>query len=263
MPHKYLHMKKLFSTLIFLLFISLIAQAQNELYQKKDFVYKGDTLHYRVLFPDNYDKAKSYPLVLFLHGAGERGKDNEKQLVHGASLFSNVKTRTNHPAIILFPQCPANGFWVKLGEKINGNHNFLITKAPDKSLELVIKLVDFYQKSEAVDSKRLYVLGISMGGMGTFDLICRYPKKFAAAIPICGGVNLERLKKIRKMPIRIYHGGSDNVVLPENSRNAFSQLKLNGSKKVEYTEFPGIGHNSWNTAFAQPDFLSWLFLQKR
>ena len=140
-------MKKLFSIVTILLFISLIIQAQNELYLKKEFVYKGDTLHYRVLFPDNYDKAKSYPLVLFLHGAGERGNDNEKQLVHGASLFSDITTRTNYPAIVLFPQCPANGFWVKLGDKINGNHNFLISSAPDKSLELVIKLVDFYKKN--------------------------------------------------------------------------------------------------------------------
>ena len=256
-------MKKIFSIVTFLLFISLITQGQNELYLKKQFVNKGDTLHYRVLFPDNYDKSKSYPLVLFLHGAGERGKDNEKQLIHGASLFSNITTRTNYPAIVLFPQCPANGFWVKLGDKINGNHNFLIASAPDKSLELVIKLVDFYKKNEAVDNKRLYVLGISMGGMGSFDLICRYPKTFAAAVPICGGVNLERLEKIRKMPVRIYHGGSDNVVLPENSRNAFNQLKLIGSKKVEYIEFPGVGHNSWTKAFAQQDFLSWIFSQKK
>ena len=111
-------MKKLFSVLVFLLLINSIVQAQNELYQKKDFVSKGDTLHYRVLFPDNYDKGKSYPLVLFLHGAGERGNDNEKQLTHGAVLFSDVKTRTDYPAIVLFPQCPANGYWVKLGEKI-------------------------------------------------------------------------------------------------------------------------------------------------
>jgi len=158
-------MKKIFYFVACLLFISLIAKSQNELYMKKEFVYKGDTLHYRVLFPDNYDKSKSYPLVLFLHGAGERGKDNEKQLIHGASLFSDKATRTNYPAIVLFPQCSTNGFWVKLGDKINGKYNFLITKAPDKSLELVIKLVDFYNKNEAVDSKRLYVLGISMGGI--------------------------------------------------------------------------------------------------
>jgi len=114
-----------------------------------------------------------------------------------------------------------------------------------------------------VDKNRIYVLGLSMGGMGTFDLICRQPKKFAAAIPICGGVSLERLKKVRHMPIRIYHGGSDDVVSPEHSRNAFIELKANGSQKVEYIEFPGVGHNSWKNAFAQPDFLSWLFKQHK
>jgi len=107
------------------------------------------------------------------------------------------------------------------------------------------------------------VLGMSLGGMGTFDLICRYPDKFAAAIPICGAVNTERLKKVRKMPIRIYNGDSDNSVSPEYSRNAFIELKANGSQVVEHIEYPGVGHNSWTPAFAEPNFLKWLFSQKK
>jgi len=101
-----------------------------------------------------------------------------------------------------------------------------------------------------------------MGGMGTYDLICRNPKSFAAAIPICGGVSLKRLKKVRKMPIRIYHGSDDNIVSPEHSRNAYIELKANGAQNVEITIFPGVNHNSWTQTFEVEDLLSWLFSNK-
>jgi len=257
------YMKRYFSLITLLFCISLLSRAGNELFLKKEFIYKGDTLLYRVLFPVNYDKTKSYPLVIFLHGSGERGNDNEKQLVHGSTLFTDSLNRLNYPAIVLFPQCPANDSWITLDEKPDNTFSFIDTRKSRKPLELTKKLIDSYKKTEAVDSKRIYVLGLSLGGMGTYDLICRYPKIFAAAIPICGGVNMERLKKIRKMPIRIYHGGSDNVVSPEFSRNAYIELKADGSQRAEYLEFPGVGHNSWSSAFAQPDFLSWLFSQKK
>ena len=246
-----------------LLIAVLSVQAQNELFQKKEFIYKGDTLRYRVLFPDHYDKSKSYPIVLFLHGSGERGNDNEKQLKHGGSLFTDSLNRKNFPAIVLFPQCPADQSWVTIKEKSQAKFNLIDTKEPAKPLMLAKKLVDFYQKTEAVNKKQIYVLGLSLGGMGTFDLICRYPNLFAAAIPICGAVNMERLKKVRKMPIRIYNGDSDNSVSPEYSRNAFIELKANGAQRVEHIEYPGVGHDSWTPAFAEPDFLKWLFSQKK
>jgi predicted peptidase len=255
-------MKKFFSLLSVFLFVSILSQAQNELFLKKVFIYKGDTLPYRILYPENYNKSASYPLVLFLHGAGERGNDNEKQLVHGASLFTDPQNRQKYPAIVVFPQCPENGFWAPIKEWDNG-FSFINSKEPTPSMQMVIRLLKQIRKEEAVDSRRIYVMGLSMGGMGTFDLICRQPKTFAAAIPICGGVSLERLKNVKHMPIRIYHGGSDDVVSPEHSRNAYIELKALGSTKVEYIEFPGVKHNSWDFAFAQPDFLSWLFSQKK
>jgi len=107
-------MKKFFSLLCFFLFFSMLSQAQNELFLKKEFIYEGDTLPYRILYPENYNKSASYPLVLFLHGAGERGNDNEKQLVHGASLFTDPQNRQKFPAIVVFPQCPENGFWAPI-----------------------------------------------------------------------------------------------------------------------------------------------------
>ena len=243
--------------------VSLSVLANKNLFEKKEFEFKGDTLKYRVLFPENYDKNHNYPLVLFLHGSGERGSDNEKQLTHGASLFTDEENRKDYPSIVIFPQCPENDFWVER-EKIDfGNITFPEKPKITQSLFLVKKLLDSYKKNEGADKKKIYVMGLSMGGMGTFDLIARYPKYFAASIPICGGVNTKRLKKVCNLPIRIFHGGADPVVSREFSRNAHIELKALGSVKAEYIEFPGVGHDSWTKAFAYPDFLSWMYYQSR
>jgi predicted peptidase len=256
-------MKRIFLYLIFVFFANIVLTAQNnELFEKREFIHRGDTLRYRVLFPENYDRTRNYPLVLFLHGAGERGNYNERQLIHGATLFENEENRRNYPAIVLFPQCPIDEFWAPV-ERIGNERIFPQRTKATKPMQLVERLVNHYQKNEAVDKRRMYIFGLSMGGMGTFDYICRHPRKFAAAIPICGGVNLNRLKKVRNMPIRIYHGSDDTAVSPEFSRDAFIELKAHGSQKVEYIEFPGVGHASWHNAFAEPDFLSWMFKQRR
>lgn len=248
-----------------MLSICLAASSQNELFQKKEFVYKGDTLRYRILLPENPTgkRLSPKPLVVFLHGSGERGNDNEKQLVHGADLFSNPQNRKDYPAIVIFPQCPENDSWVSIRELPDDKFELEDTPQPTTALMLVKKLIDSYLKDGSVLSNQVYIAGLSLGGMGTFDLLCRYPETFAAGISICGAVNTERLNKLDKMPIRIYYGGSDNVVNPEYSRSAYNKLKANGSKSVELIEFPGVGHDSWTSAFAQPDFLSWLFSQKK
>ena len=248
---------------LFFFLITILAPAQNIFFQKKEFIYKGDTLLYRVLLPFNYNKSVAYPMVIFLHGPGECGNDNEKQLIHGSSLFTDSLNRANYPAIIVFPQCPENASWVTLKDLPNDKFDIIDTRRPTKPLYLVKKLIDTYKSEGLIDSKRIYIGGLSLGGMGTLDLICRYPKTFAAAISICGAVNVERLKKVRKMPIRIYYGSDDNVVSPEYARNAYVELKAEGSQKVEIISFPGVGHDSWTSAFAQPDFLTWLFNQHK
>ncbi|NDP22105.1 MAG: phospholipase [Paludibacter sp.] len=250
---------------IYILLISVFATcfAQSELFLKKEFIWKGDTLKYRILFPENYNRNKVYPMLVFLHGSGERGNDNEKQLVHGSSIFLNSKNRTEFPAIVIFPQCPSNDSWVHFKDKKSNTFEFSDIKGPTKPLALTKTLIDFYKKTEAVDTKKIYISGLSLGGMGTYDLICRYPRLFAAAIPICGAVNEKRLMKVRKMPIRIYHGDNDESVSVEYARNAYIELKANGSKNVQYFEFPGVGHNSWDRTFAEPDFLKWLFNQHK
>ena len=213
-----------------------------------------DTLYYRELLPENYNPHKKYPLVLFLHGAGERGSDNKAQLTHGSKMFTNPVHREKYPAIVLFPQCSKNAWWDY--EKRSEER--------DAKLQAVKELLDSYLVKETVDTKRVYIMGLSMGGFGTFDLVCRFPDIFAAAIPICGGIlPVERLKATAgKVKFRIYHGDNDDTVPVENSRKAYRALKEYGAD-VEYFEFAGVNHNSWNPAFNQPDFLKWLFEQKK
>lgn len=251
-------LRSVFSFLLFVLISAEIAFSQNEFFEKKQFVYHADTLPYRILYPQNYDKTKKYPLLLFLHGSGERGTDNEKQLVHGSFLFTNAENRQKYPAIVVFPQCPDGKYWAPVSRNEN-NFAFVNSKLPTEPMQLVVRLLHELKKNEAVDRKRLYVTGLSMGGMGTFDLICRYPNTFAAAVPICGGVDVERLRKVKKMPIRIFHGDADNLVPVIHSRNAYVELKANGAQKVQIILFKGVGHNSWDHAFKMDDFMEWIF----
>lgn len=249
------------------LLISISSLAQQN-FQKKEFIAsKNDTLKYQVLFPKDNNSKKGYPLVIFLHGSGERANDNNLQMKHGSAMFSNPVNEEKYPAIVLFPQCPYNDSWITNIPQRNdrGEIDWNAQKSDSIAAPLrrVKELIDYYIANEKVDARRIYVIGLSMGGMGTFDLVARYPNLFAAAVPICGGVKADRLKEAAKsVNFRIYHGDADNVVSCKGSRDAYTALKEFGAN-VTYVEFPGIEHNSWTPAFNQPDFFEWLFKQKR
>lgn len=228
---------------------------------KKQFTAKnGQVLNYRVLFPLDYDPAKRYPLLLFLHGAGERGIDNEAQLKHGGDMLASYENQKAYPAIILVPQCPPDpDWWLTSVRSADGDRNFPANAPISPSLAAVKQLLDSYIAKGIVDTKRIYVTGLSMGGMGTFDLVCRYPNLFAAAAPICGGANLSRLANFKgKTAFSVYHGAVDGVVDVQFSRDAVETLRKAGVE-VRYKEYPGVNHNSWDNAFAEPDFLGWFF----
>lgn len=252
--------------LFLLVFCQNSAQAQEGEYLKKQFTTKdGHTLPYRILYPKNYTSKNKYPIVLFLHGAGERGTDNEIQLTHGAKLFASHQD--DFPAIVIFPQCPKDSYWSSA--QIDRSTSPLSISFDYKKneikwpLEAVLALVKEISKKESVDKKRIYVTGISMGGMGTFESISREPKLFAAAIPICGGGDTTYASVYaKKLPVWIFHGAADSVVSVELSRRMYSALK-NQKARVTYTEYPGVDHNSWDKAFAEPEYLPWLFSQKR
>jgi predicted peptidase len=252
---------------LLLLSITAIALAQDKgLYEKKTFIRNNDTLRYRILYPEGYDPAQKYPLILLLHGAGERGNDNEAQLTHGAGLFTDPTNRKAYPAIVIFPQCAKNDFWARIDrdpnrkDSLNGLY-FPSDRPIGTSLGLVSQLMD--SMATLVNKKKIYIGGLSMGGMGTFELLWRKPGFFAAAFPICGGGNPGQVKEYgRKFPIWVFHGDQDNVVVPANSRIMVNALRA-AKARVNYTEYPGVGHNSWDNAFKEPDLLKWLFAQKK
>lgn len=257
--------KKLFSLLIMLASITSFAQDLS-LYEKHLHINGRDTLPYRLLLPENYDGSKKYPLIFFLHGAGERGNDNQKQLVHGAKLFLKDEIRKKFPAIIVFPQCSANSYWSNVEIKNNeqGKRSFYFQPdgEPTKAMKLAKELLHKLMTDYSVNKKRIYAGGLSMGGMGTFELVRRNPKTFAAAFPICGGANPATASKLKKTKWWIFHGGKDDVVLPANSEVMVEALKKIKAS-VKYTLYPNANHNSWDPAFAEPDLLPWLFKQKR
>lgn len=257
-------MKKtfLFSFLFFSLSYAGFSQ-QFSLFEKKEFISKGDTMPYRILLPQNFDAQKQYPLVLFLHGAGERGNDNEKQLTHGAKMFLEDSIRNKYPAIIVFPQCAQNSFWANIDFKIDSvtNKRALVYKVdgePTKAMELLLGLYNNLKETYHPDQSRLYVGGLSMGGMGTFEIARRLPDNFAAAFAICGGANTATAAQLKNTAWWIFHGLKDEVVNPQNSIDMAEALKKAGAEVV-LTLYPEANHNSWDDAFKEPEFFSWLF----
>ena len=256
--------KRTLNLLALMILISSTAMAQSQFSKEVFMSQKGDSLLYRQLEPQTIDGNTKYPLVLFLHGAGERGNDNELQLTHGANMFTNPVNRDKYPTFALFPQCPTDSFWAPVNRSgIKDERFYPYEPAMPATLQAVKELLDKFIENNPIDPNRVYIMGLSMGGMGTFEMVCRYPDLFAAAIPICGGVNIKRLEQIESSTaFRIYHGDADAVVPVAFSRNAYTTLKAKNAD-VEYIEFPGVDHNSWTPAFNMPDFMEWLFNQKK
>lgn len=232
-------------------------------YEKNIFTTtSGDTLNYLLLRPEAMKPGEEYPLIIFLHGAGQRGNDNQKQLEHGGPMWLNPVLRERYPAFVILPQCPATGYWA-YQKRPDSFTPHLMPAQPELTDEMVaVKgLIETYASRKDVDEKRIYVMGLSMGGMATYDLAIRYPHLIAAAVPICGTVNPSRLKAAKDVKFRIYHGDCDNIVPVAGSRQAYKALKAAGAD-VTYTEFPGIQHESWYLAFADPGLFEWMFRQK-
>lgn len=253
---------------VFILAVAFIQQsfAQDaSQYSREQFISGGDTLLYRMLLPENFDPQKKYPVLFFLHGSGERGNDNEAQLFHGSKLFLQPQNRSSFPAIIIFPQCSKDDFWANLKRgdgKTSERFGFQKGGKPGKAMELLIGLISEFRSQKYADKQQFYVGGLSMGGMGTFELLRHKPKVFAAAFSICGGDHVENVKKYRKVPLWVFHGGKDTVVPLEKSEIVVNELKRLKAE-VKFTVYPEANHNSWDSAFAEPDFLSWIFSHRK
>lgn len=256
-------MKKYLITILLILPAFAVSAQDLSLYQKKYFVAAGDTMPYRLLLPENFNPKKAYPLILFLHGAGERGSDNEKQLVHGGKLFLKDSIRKNYPAIVLFPQCMANSYWSNVAFQFDSTGKrlaflFKTDSAPTKAMQMAIELIKSMMSEFTIQKNKIYVGGLSMGGMGTFEIVRRMPGTFAAAFAICGGANPESAPAIKNTAWWIFHGLKDDVVNPKYSIGMANALKAAGAD-ILLTLYPNANHNSWDSAFAEPGLLAWLW----
>lgn len=257
---------RLFYLTLFVVGICYTIQAQNTVFSYELFINKQDTLQYRMLLPKNFSKDRLYPVVLFLHGAGERGTDNQLQLLHGSQLFLNQMYRDAFPAIVIFPQCKKNSYWsnavVNTTVKPMGL-DFPLEAPPTKPLSLVMQLMDHVISNPFVNKDKVYVGGLSMGGMGTFEILYRKPDMFAAAFSICGGGNPEGVKAYaKKTELWVFHGAKDSVVSPLLSVNMVdAYLKAGGNP--HFSLYANDDHNSWDSAFAEPQLLTWLFSKSK
>ena len=244
---------------------SAIGQSKEE-FKREQYISEGDTLNYRILFPKEFSEEKEYPLILVLHGAGERGDNNESQLVHGGDLFLKDENREKYPAVVIFPQAPKEDYWAKVEVKRDTmpfQFDFKNEEAPTKSLKLVMKLMDSVVEQSFVNSDRVYVGGLSMGGMGTYELLYKKPEMFAAAFAICGGANPEIAKAYPKgFNIWIFHGEKDDIVPPRFSKRMAREINHNGGN-AKLSLYPDDNHNSWDSAFSEPYLLEWLLSHER
>lgn len=224
-------------------------------------------LPYRVYYPTGYDTAskQTYPMLFFLHGHGECGTDNALQIrVLGKEnkLIDMVMERDD--CIIVAPQCPCNVKyeWVPLNHAWSTGSREL-TEKPTMGLAAAIEILKMFLASGKVDLTRVYSAGISMGGYGTWELITRHPEIFAASIPVCGSGIPSLASRLTDMAIWAFHGGADATVPASGSRDMYAAIQAAGGTKMKYTEFPGVGHDSWIPAYKTEGLVEWLFEQHK
>lgn len=230
----------------------------HSLLTKEQFRSGDNVLPYRLMSPGNPKPGQKYPLVIFLHGAGERGNDNNVQLVHGVKEFANAQAREKFPCFLIAPQCPTGKRWVEVDWSAK-QHD--MPPKPSEPLNWLLALLEQMKKEKPIDTDRIYVTGLSMGGYGTWDLLSRHAEMFAAAVPVCGGGDDAKASVMKGVPIWVFHGAKDTAVIPERSRNMVAAVKK-AEGNIKYTEYPEVGHDSWNKAYADPELLPWMFGQK-
>ena len=230
-----------------LLFILLIMLSVGFAQQRKMKHLNEDEIDLKYLFslPKDYSNAKktTWPLILFLHGMGERGDDLELVKIHGIPKI--VKTQEDFPFIAISPQCPIEYVWAD--------------KKMLRALEsLVLKIIKNYR----IDKTRVYVTGLSMGGYGTWALATRRPDLFAAAVPICGGGDPATVNVLKNLPIWVFHGGLDKVVLAEESEKMVRALEKAGGK-IRYTLYPQAYHDSWTETYDNSALYDWMLSNRK
>ncbi len=218
-------------------------------------------VRYRLLKPAHVEPGKKYPVVLFLHGAGERGDDNRKQLMYFPEWMTRSEWREKYPCYLIVPQCPSEKWWA--GARRPSEKPADSAATPPAESEIALDILHSLSKEFPIDAKRIYLTGLSMGGYGSWMLAAKHPELFAAVVPICGGGDPSTAAALKDVPIWAVHGDADKVVPPAKSREMIDAVKAAGGSP-QYTELPGVGHDSWTAAYNDPNgVLPWMFKQHR
>ncbi len=227
--------------LILAVLVAALAGASQETgFLDKTIDYNGAAVKYVVYVPKGYSAEKPHPAILFLHGSGEQGDDGQKQVAVGLGPAIK-KAPEKWDYIVIFPQKP------------KGKGGFM------EHEKLILDILEKTKKEYKVDEKRLYITGLSMGGMGTWTLTCKHPDLFAAAAPVCGGGDPTQAAKIKDLPIWNFHGDKDTAVPIKRSQDMIDAIKAAGGSP-KFTIYPGVGHNSWDKAYGEETLNEW-FLQ--
>lgn len=234
---------KFFLLMLIIIFYMSNIQSQNKSDKQKHLKLEKEIklkveLQYLLYLPEDYEKAeKEYPLVLFLHGAGERG--NEIELVKRNGPPKLIEEGKNFPFILVSPQCPEQTRW-------------------NYQTQSLIALLDEIESKYHVDKNRIYVTGLSMGGQGTWSLALTQPNRFAAIAPICGWTDTWEVCKINHLPVWVFHGAKDNVVPVSESQQMFDALKQCGAENIKLTIYPEANHDAWTETYNNPELYNWL-----
>ncbi len=229
------------------------------MFESRSVVVDGIRYSFQLMLPTVAADARS-PLVVFLHGAGERGQDNSKQLTWLPLVLAGDPVRVAFPCHVLALQCPVNEQWVDVpwGESTPSP----MPTTPSRALRAVMAAIAQVERDKPIDPQRVYLTGLSMGGYGAWDLAMRMPDAFAAVLPICGGGDPAKASLLRDVPIWIWHGDKDAAVPVTRSRQMATALKAAGSTAL-YTELAGVGHDCWRQAYTRDGAIEWMFAQRK
>lgn len=221
----------------------------------------GQTMPYRLFVPDDYSPEKEYPLLLVFHGAGSRGNDNLKHMRSWVAGWIDDAVQKKNPCIILMPQCPNGQQWVDTPWK-NGSYSY--DDVPiSQPMTLAKKIFDKVLEEKSIDPHRIYVMGCSMGGYGTWYFTMRYPGLVAAAVPVCGAGDPSMAHNLKDIPIWAFHGDLDTTVPTAGSQDMVKAIEKVGGKKIKLTLYEGVKHEAYKLAWKEPGLPDWLFKQKK
>jgi len=219
-----------------------------------------DVVRYRLMTPARITPGEKYPLVIFLHGGGERGDDNEQQLLYLPEVLARPENRERYPCFVVAPQCPLGRQWIEVPyDEVESRP--IVTSGT--ALRMAKAACDDVLRGEPIDEDRVYLTGISIGGFGCWYLAAFTAHETAAAAPICGGGDESAAALLKDLPIWAVHGEVDDIVPVARSRNMIAAIRAAGGEP-KYSELAGIGHHSWQPAY-EPSFglLDWMFSQRR